>query len=201
MVHLGRPGEALDLVRVADSSTGEPTLPRTRAMLRTVEAWAHASMGHSQATRRTLGEAEDLFAQDRGEPGPSWLQFFDRADLHGMEALAYRTLADHDSAAAPLAQFHAQQAIALRGGGHDRSALFDHLSMASACYLANQPDEAQVFARMALRSTQQMSSHRTWVRLREMYRLAGRYEQIGEVRDLRAEIRKALPQSPPPSVV
>jgi hypothetical protein len=201
MVHLGRPVEALDLVRVADSSSGEPTLPRTRAMLRTVEAWAHASMGHTQATRRTLGEAEDLFTQDRGEPGPSWLQFFDRADLHGMEALAYRTLADHDASAAPLAQFHAQQAIALRGGGHDRSALFDHLSMASACYLANQPDEAQVFARMALRSTQQMSSHRTWVRLREMYRLAGRYEQIGEVKELRAEIRKALPQSPPPSVV
>jgi hypothetical protein len=201
MVHLGRPGDALDLMRVADSAGGEPTLPRTRAMLRTVEAWAYASMGRGQATRRTLGEAEDLFADDNGDPGPSWLQFFDRADLHGMEALAYRTLADHDASAAPLAQFHAQQALDLRKGGHERSMLFDYLSMASACYLANRPDEADTYARLALNSTREMSSHRTWDRLREMYRLAGKYEQVGEVKDLRAEIRKAMPRPVQPRLV
>jgi hypothetical protein len=201
MVHLGRPVDALDLMRVAESGSGEPTLPRTSAMLRTVEAWAYASMGRSQATRRTLGEAENLFAQDTGEPGPSWLQFFDRADLHGMEALTYRTLAEHDPSAAPLAQFHAQQAIDLRGEGHDRSKLFDYLSMASACYLANRPDEADRFARMALSSTSEMSSHRTWDRLREMYRLAGRYEQLSEVKELREEIRKALPRPATPPLV
>ena len=201
MVHLGRPGDALDLMRVADTGSGEQPLPRTRAMLRTVEAWAHASMGRSQATRRTLGEAEDLFAKDNGDPGPSWLQFFDRADLHGMEALAYRTLADHDASAAPLAQFHAQQAIDLRKGGHERSKLFDYLSMASACYLANRPDEADTYARLALNSTREMSSHRTWDRLREMYRLAGRYEQMGDVKELRADIRKAMPKPETPRLV
>jgi hypothetical protein len=193
MVHLRRPADALDLMRVAESGSGEHTLPRTRAMLRTVEAWAHASMGHAQATRRALGEAEDLFAQDKGEPGPSWLQFFDRADLHGMEALAYRTLADHDPAAAPLAHYHAQQAIALRSGGKERSKLFDYLSLASACYISDRPDEAGTYARLALASVKEMSSHRTWDRLREMYRLTGRYEQLADVKELRADIRSALP--------
>ncbi|MEY9966234.1 hypothetical protein ABIA33_004293 [Streptacidiphilus sp. MAP12-16] len=201
MVHLGRPGDALDLMRVAESGSGEHTLPRTRAMLRTVEAWAHASMGRSQATRRTLGEAEDLFAKDKGDPGPSWLQFFDKADLHGMEALAYRTLAEHDTSAAPLAQYHAQQAIELRSDGHERSKLFDYLSMASACYIANRPDEAGNYARMALNSTREMSSHRTWDRLREMYRLTGRYEQLSEVKELRADIRRALPEQPRPQII
>jgi len=200
MVHLGRPADALDLLRVAGSSTGEPLLPRTSAMLRTVEAWAHASMGRSQSTRRTLGEAEELFAQDSGEPGPSWLQFFDRADLHGMEALTYRTLAEHDPTAAPLAQRHAQRAIALRGADHNRSQLFDYLSMASASYLANQPERADTFARMALNSTREMSSHRTWDRLREMYRLSESYEHLSDVQVLRADIRQALPRpvTPPP---
>ena len=201
MVHLGRPADALDLLRVAESGSGEDTLPRTRAMLRTVEAWAHASMGHAQATRRTLGEAEDLFAQDKGDPGPGWLQFFDRADLHGMEALAYRTLAEHDASAAPLAQFHARQAIALREGGHERSTLFDQLSLASACYIANKPEEAGKYARLALTSTNQMSSRRTWDRLREMYRLSGRYQQISEVRELREEINAALPQHTGPQII
>ncbi|MFC1418826.1 DNA-binding protein NsdB [Streptacidiphilus cavernicola] len=201
MVHLGRPADALDLLRGAESGSGEDTLPRTRAMLRTVEAWAQASMGRSQATRRTLGEAEDLFAQDNGDPGPGWLQFFDRADLHGMEALAYRTLAEHDPSAAPLAQFHARQALDLRSGGHERSMLFDRLSMASACYIANKPEEASKYARLALTSTSEMSSHRTWDRLREMYRLSGRYEQLSEVGELRSEIRKAMPQQPRPQII
>ena len=170
-------------------------------MLRTVEAWAHASMGRSQATRRTLGEAEELFAQDNGDPGPGWLQFFDRADLHGMEALAYRTLAEHDVSAAQLAQFHAQRAIDLRTGGHERSKLFDRLSLASACYIANKPEEASNYARLALTSTGEMSSHRTWDRLREMYRLSGRYEQVPDVRELRVEIRKAMPQHTRPQII
>ncbi|MEZ0066459.1 hypothetical protein ABIA32_002469 [Streptacidiphilus sp. MAP12-20] len=201
MVHLGRAGDALDLMRVAEAGAGGGTLPRTRAMLRTVEAWAHASLGHSQATRRTLGEAEDLFAQDNGEPGPSWLQFFDLADLHGMQALTYRTLADHEPAAAALAQRHAVLALQLREGGHDRSRLFDHISMASACYLSNKPDEAQRYAQLALSSTGEMSSHRTWDRLRQMYRLTARYEKLPAVSQLRSDISRAMPRQARPQII
>ncbi|MEY9845902.1 hypothetical protein [Streptacidiphilus sp. MAP5-3] len=201
MVHLGRPGDALDLMRVADAGTDRETLPRTRAMLRTVEAWAHASLGHSQATRRTLGEAEDLFAQDKGDPGPSWLQFFDLADLHGMQALTYRTLADHDPTASPLAQRHAHLALQLRSGGHERSMLFDNISMASACYLANKPDEAQRYAQLALSATSEMSSHRTWDRLRQMYRLTARYEKLPAVSELRTEISQVMPRPVKPQIV
>jgi hypothetical protein len=118
-----------------------------------------------------------------------------------MEALAYRTLAEHDASAAPLAQFHAQQAIALREGGRERSQLFDQLSLASACYIANKPEEAGKYARLALTSTNQMSSHRTWDRLREMYRLSGRYQQLSEVKQLREEISAAMPQHTRPQII
>ena len=194
MVHLGRPDEALDLLDLAKSGSGETMLPRTRAMLQTVEAWAQASMGRGQAMRRTLGEAEDLFATGNGDiPSPSWMQHFDDADLHGMQALAYRTLAEHEPAAARQAQFHARQALALRGDGYERSMIFDYLSMASACFIAGDPEQADRYARIALLTIGQTSSHRTWDRLRAMYRLTGRYSDHSGIQDLRRDIETAMP--------
>jgi hypothetical protein len=195
MVHLGRPDDALDLMTLATSGSGDGTLPRTRAMLQTVEAWAQASMGHGQEMRRTLGEAEELFVSDKGDgPPPSWMRHFDAADLHGMQALAYRTLAEHEPAAAAEAQIHAEQAIALRSGGHERSMIFDYLSLASACLIADDPEQADRYARMALLTIGQTSSHRTWDRLREMYRLTAAYAGHSGIQDLRREIESALPK-------
>ncbi|MEV6669174.1 hypothetical protein [Streptomyces sp. NPDC051162] len=197
MVHLGRPDDALDLMKLAKSGSGDEMLPRTRAMLCTIEAWAQASMGRGQAMRRTLGEAEELFVSDKGDvPPPSWMQSFDEADLHGMEALAYRTLAEHDPAAAAVAQQHAREALALRRNGYQRSMIFDYISMASACFIDNDPEQADAYARLALVSIGETSSHRTWDRLRVMYRLTGRYAGYGRIEDLRQEIKQALPKAP-----
>ncbi|MET9359482.1 hypothetical protein ABZX93_01025 [Streptomyces sp. NPDC006632] len=197
MVHLGRPGEALDLMKLAKSGSGEETLPRTRAMLHTIEAWAQASMGRGQAMRRTLGEAEELFVSDKGDvPPPSWMQMFDEADLHGMKALAFRTLAEHDASAAVIAQHHAKQALELREGGRQRSKIFDYISLASACFIADDPEQADRYARLALVSMGETSSHRTWDRLREMYRLTAQFGSHGKIQDLREEIALALPQAP-----
>ncbi|MBD0708710.1 MULTISPECIES: hypothetical protein [unclassified Streptomyces] len=197
MVHLGRPGEALDLMKLAKDGAGERVLPRTQAMFHTIEAWAQASLGRGQAMRRTLGEAEQLFVSDRqDEKAPDWMQTFDEADMHGMQALAYRTLADHDPSAAVPAQHHARLALELRRGGHDRSKLFDHISMASACFIADDPEQADRYARLALMSMGDTSSHRTWDRLREMYRLTGQYAGYTRIEHLREEIEDALPRSP-----
>jgi hypothetical protein len=195
MVHLGRPDDALDLMALATSGSGDAALPRTRSMLHTIEAWAQASMGRGQAMRRTLGRAEELFVSDKDDvPPPSWMQNFDEADLHGMQALAYRTLAEHDPSAALQAQVHAKQAIKLRTEGHERSTIFDHLSLASACFIAGDPDQADRHARSALATIGQTSSHRTWDRLRDMYRLTGRFQDYGKVRDLRQEIDAVMPK-------
>ncbi|MFF5565655.1 hypothetical protein ACFY7Z_08645 [Streptomyces sp. NPDC012623] len=196
MIHLGRPEEALDLMKLAKSGSGEENLPRTRAMLHTIEAWAQASMGRGQAMRRTLGKAEDLFVSDTGDvPPPSWMQMFDEADLHGMEALAFRTLAEHEPGAAVIAQRHAKKALELRVGGRQRSKIFDYISLASACFIADDPDQADRYARLALVSMGETSSMRTWDRLREMYRLTGRYEGYRKIEELRRQIEVAMPKS------
>ncbi|GAB2781518.1 DNA-binding protein NsdB [Streptomyces daliensis] len=200
MVHLGRPDDALDLMKLAHAGSGDETLPRTRAMLHTIEAWAQASMGRGQAMRRTLGEAEELFASDKGDvPPPSWMQMFDEADLHGMQALAFRTLAEHDPSAAKNAEQHAKRALDLRVKGRQRSKIFDYLSLASACFIGNDPEQADRYARLALMSIGENSSHRTWDRLREMYRLTGQYAGYARIEDLREQIQRALPKAPRPA--
>lgn len=197
MVHLGRPEDALHLMRLAHQGAGREALPRTRAMLCTIEAWAQAAMGRGQEMRRTLGRAEELFVADRGDtPPPSWMQLFDEADLHGMQALAYRTLAEHDPSAARPAAGHARRALRLRARGRDRSQIFDHITVASACFIDGDPDQAAGHAHLALNAIRSNSSHRTWDRLRDMYRLTGRYADYPRVGELREEIEQALPRAP-----
>ncbi|MFD4575501.1 hypothetical protein ACFWNK_28065 [Streptomyces sp. NPDC058417] len=195
MVHIGRPDEALDLMKLVRSGSGDDLLPRTRAMFHTIEAWAQAAMGKGQAMRRTLGQAEDLFVSGRNdlEP-PVWMQTFRDEDLYGMQALAYRTLAEFEPGAAAHAQHYAQKALALRVDGRERSKIFDHLSMASACFIADDPEQAADYARSALGAMGSNSSRRTWDRLREMYRLTARYADHPGIGDLRDEIRQALPK-------
>lgn len=75
---------------------------------------------------------------------------FDEADLHGMQALAFRTLAEHEPSAASVAQRHAKQALELRANGRQRSKIFDYISLASACFIADDPEQADRYARLAL---------------------------------------------------
>jgi hypothetical protein len=194
MVHLGRPDDALDLMKLAQSGSGDRLQPRTKAMFHTIEAWAQASMGKGQAMRRTLGQAEDLFVSDQGDVEPlAWMQTFKDEDLYGMQALAYRTLAEFDPDAAVHAQHYAEKALALRVDGRERSKIFDHLSMASACFIADDPEQAARYARLALMSMGSNSSRRTWDRLRQMYRLTAEYATYPKIHELREEIRVAMP--------
>ncbi|MFF9088444.1 hypothetical protein ACF1BE_18855 [Streptomyces sp. NPDC014991] len=195
MVHLGRPDDALDLMKLAQSGAGDRLQPRTRAMFHTIEAWAQASMGKGQAMRRTLGRAEDLFVSEGQDvEQPEWMQTFKDEDLYGMQALAYRTLAEFDPGAATHARYYAEKALALRVDGRERSKIFDHLSMASACFIGDDPEQADRYARLALMSMGSNSSRRTWDRLRQMYRLTAEYAEYPRIQELREEIRLALPK-------
>jgi hypothetical protein len=83
----------------------------------------------------------------------------------------------------------------LRENGRQRSQIFDWLSLASACFIADDPEQADRYARLALVSMGANSSHRTWDRLREMYRLTAEYSGFPKIHELREEIQLALPKS------
>ncbi|MFI9275443.1 hypothetical protein ACIGXM_32760 [Kitasatospora sp. NPDC052896] len=200
MLHHGRADEALDLMRLARASGGAQSLPRTRAMLNTVEAWAQASLGNSQEVTRLLGEAEELFVQEITEPLPAWMCKFDEAELNGMSGLIYRTLAEHDPAALVPARRHVEAALYQRPArGQERSALLDLLSMASVHWIGGEPEGGRHYTELALAQIGHTSSHRTWDRLRRMYRLTDRYRALPQVAELRARIRAAVPPTRRPA--
>lgn len=190
MLHLARPVEAAELIELAQRRIDEAP-PTTCAMLRTIDAWAQGAMGRGQRCRRLLGEAEELFVARSAEPEPSWMRLFDEADLHGMQALALRTLAEHEPRVARAAQQHAHTALRTREQNRERSVLFDRVSLASACFLGDDPEQGVEQAEAALVEAQHMSSRRTWDRLGETYRLTAPYAELPAVRQLRTQLREA----------
>ncbi|MHA4818163.1 DNA-binding protein NsdB [Streptomyces aculeolatus] len=197
MIHLGRPDDALELVGLAKSGTGPATHARARSMLATIEAWAQAAKGRTGAVQRTLGEAEELFARDGADlAAPTWMQLFDEADLHGMQALAYRTLAEHDPAAASRAREHGELALAKRPEGRQRSQILDYVSLAAVGFLAGDPDRGERYTRLALERIGENSSHRTWDRLRQTHRLTAPYADDPAVKALREEAADTLARAP-----
>jgi hypothetical protein len=67
--------------------------------------------------------------------------------------------------------------------------------MASACFIADDPEQAVSYARLALVAMGSNSSRRTWDRLRQMYRLTAHYATYPKISELREEIRQAMPTS------
>ncbi|WP_101379125.1 hypothetical protein [Kitasatospora sp. GP30] len=200
LLHHGRGAEALELMRLARAGAGDGTAPRTRAMFNTVEAWAQATLGNRTEVSRLLGEAEEYFVLDSTEPQPVWMQSFNESELHGMEFLVYRTLAEHDPRAVRPALTHAAAAMGLRAvKGQERSTLLDLVTLASVQWLAGEPEAAHESATAALAKIGDTSSRRTWDRLRRMYRLSEPFAGEQAVAELRAQIRAAVPPSRRPA--
>ncbi|MFE0462592.1 hypothetical protein ACFW1A_25385 [Kitasatospora sp. NPDC058965] len=200
LLHHGRGAEALELMRLARAGAGPGMAPRTRAMLNTVEAWAHATLGNTSEVHRLLGEAEDCFAADLDEPQPAWSRTFNEVELNGMSSLVYRTLAEHDAAAGPRAEQHVRTSMRLRADqGQERSGALDHVTLAAVHWIGGEPEAAQEQAEEVLAKIGALSSHRTWDRLEQMYRLSDRYRSLPAVAELRERIRAAVPPARRPA--
>jgi hypothetical protein len=200
LLHHGRGAQALELMRLARAGAGGGLAPRTRAMFNTVEAWAQATLGNREEVARLLGEAEEYYVLDDTQPQPDWMQPFNEAELHGMQFLVHRTLAERDPRAVRPALAHASAAMALRATrGQERSTVLDLVTLASVHWLAGEPEAGQEAARVALAKIGDTSSRRTWDRLRQMYRLSDRYAGERSVVELRAQIRAAVPPTRRPA--
>jgi hypothetical protein len=66
MLYLDRPGDAIELVHLAQHGIRRQATPRLSAMLATREAWAYAAMGRTSAFRRTTEEGADSLERRSG---------------------------------------------------------------------------------------------------------------------------------------
>jgi len=91
-LYLGEFDDALELLRIARGADDEIT-PTAKAMLHSVRARAYAAQGNVQAADRFVGLAEEAFGRGKPTNDPSWITWFDQAELHGEAGHAYYALA------------------------------------------------------------------------------------------------------------
>jgi tetratricopeptide (TPR) repeat protein len=152
---LGHYERAVHLARAAAQGAQSQATPTTMALFHAMEARALASQGNSGETATALTTAEAWMARSQPENDPSWIKYFDRAELHAEFAHCFRDLGDSD-----LAAHHAQASINESENMYVRSLSFCRTVLATAHLQANELDEALTVARGVVDTAAELKSFR-----------------------------------------
>jgi hypothetical protein len=125
--YLGDYREAVDLARAAALGAGGTATPRVKSMYSAMEARGLASMGDKQACIRMMKQAEAAFAQSSQVDEPSWIAYFDQAELHDELAHCFTALRSPREA-----ERNAQAALGDSTDQHPRSRTFCRISLATS---------------------------------------------------------------------
>ncbi|MFR9674574.1 hypothetical protein [Streptomyces sp. TR06-5] len=205
MIHLGRPGDALELVHLAQYGSRDGATARTQAMLHAVEARAYANLGQPGKCRRAVRMAEETYEdRERSCAEPDWIRFFSEAELQAEIAHSYRDLAyssDRSPTYVSLAEPAMQRAVELfgqetgQGGGHQRSYALNLIGLASVHLLQRDPERCASRAGEAVDVARRLRSERVNNRLRKTSATASReFGQVPEVARLAERLAGELPQ-------
>lgn len=164
-IQLGQYREADELLRMARGAETEVS-PTFHAMLHAVHAHARAGLGDLDQTRQYVTMAEDTFATADPANDPSWISWFDQAELAGETGAALTTLAiTHDAVRDEAALRLTQSANAHSATGQRSKALAlvrlatvhavrrDVTSTTTAAYDAREASRALRSPRLALEVT------------------------------------------------
>jgi hypothetical protein len=185
---LGRPGDGLEVVQLAQYGSRHSAGPLLRAMLATREGWAYAQIGETKAFHRSAGLAQDYFAET-GTDSCRWIRSFDAAELHGVLGARFRDLAMYDPLQARYAIDHIERALQLRDPNRLRNRAFDLIGLARAHLITNDLDQAVALIYEALPLTSQWMSGRVGMKLGDFHRESARFTSVPEVRQVRDTIR------------
>ncbi|MEZ0072256.1 helix-turn-helix domain-containing protein [Planotetraspora sp. GP83] len=186
LLYLDRPGDALELVRLALDGTRTKGAGRLRAMLHTREAWAYAGLGRVEAFRRATGTAEEALTGASDDEGGS----FDEAELAGVTGGRYLDLARNDVRFADEAVTYIQRAIDLRARSAGRSLALDYTGLAHAHMIRGDVDAAVIAGGAAAAAAGRVTSDRVRAQLRHLDQALAERPAAG-VADLRARLQSA----------
>jgi hypothetical protein len=172
MIHLNRPEDALELIHLAQYGSRDTATATTQAMLYALEARAYANMGQVNKCHRAVRAAEDTFTESRTEEDPSWISFFNEAELHAENAHSYRDLAyvaGRSPAYASLAHPVMEKAVeGFRDDAvHQRAYALNLVGMASVHLLQREPEQAALFTGQAMDVARRVRSERVNTRIRK----------------------------------
>jgi DNA-binding XRE family transcriptional regulator len=198
-LYMGHPADALEVIRLAQSTCADTAGGRIMSMLATREAWAYAHLGRMAAFERAtataeyaLGQAEDVSSE------PYWIHYFDSAELHGtiggrLLEVAQKGRPEHAAAAID----RIGRAIRERADGHLRSSSLDLIGLSQAYMLSGNLDEGVRIGITAVAAADKTSSDRVQLMLRDFYRDTEPHARSAELKDLRARVACRLADNRP----
>jgi tetratricopeptide (TPR) repeat protein len=150
-LHLGEFEDALELLRIARGADDEIT-PTAKAMLFGVRARVYAGLGDVQTTDRYVDMAEEQFSRSVPHNDPSWIRWFDRAELHGEAGHAYYSLALNERQRTAEAAQRLTQAIQSHGPDQARSKALALTKLSKVRLVQDEPGAPEEGAAIALQS-------------------------------------------------
>jgi hypothetical protein len=190
MIHLGRPEDALDLLRFAHDGSRDTATASTQAVIHALRGRAYATLGDAQECQRAIGTAEDVFTHRTPASDPDWIKYFSPAELAAENGHSYRDLAYRDHRFARRAEPLMGQAVeGFTGTYYVRSRTLNLIGLASTHLLRGEPEQACQVADHAVALAKEVRSARVTHRLRETVTAAQReHPSLPCVRDLHEKV-------------
>lgn len=193
LLYLDKPGDALELIRLAHDGSRTHATPRVRSMLYTREAWCYANLGRIESFRRATEMAEDeLSKATPADHDPYWIEYFDAAELAGVTGGRLLSLAHRDPRQLAPAIEHISKAVELRSPTSLRSRALDQAGLAQLHFLAGDIDQAVAIGTQAVETARRTKSDRVRLQMRELYAASTTYRHGPDVAQLREQMREPV---------
>jgi hypothetical protein len=174
--------DALDTLRMAHLHLTVAS-PGLIATLRGTEAASRAALGDFDGARRALDQAADAFADVDPATEPERLGFLSLGEVYAQAGRIYRDWARHDARRGPEAVLWVTEAIKAFDAASGRSTVLNQVGLASALFLADDPDGALLAGHRAQNAATGISSPRLAERLWNLRRDARLYMGRSDVAD------------------
>ncbi|GIH07109.1 hypothetical protein Rhe02_51760 [Rhizocola hellebori] len=170
---LGNPMQSVELLGLANHLTGQSEVtPTVMAKVSSMEAKTYAILGRPEPCQRALSAAESQLARGTSSKDPTWITYFNDAQLSGVIGSCFRDLAAFDPRQALRAEEPIRHAMAMRGKEQIRNQALDRSNLATARLRRRELDGAAEQAQAALEVAARLKSHRVNMRLRMLAKQA-----------------------------
>ncbi|WP_155347158.1 hypothetical protein [Acrocarpospora pleiomorpha] len=176
--YLGRFDQAIQLARAAQEGCRAVSTATPMALFHAMEARAHAGNGDELACSRALVGAEAFLNRRNPDDDPSWVGYFDAAELASEGAHCYRDLRKPAQA-----QEFVAQAVGLCDPMYVRTLAFDRLVHAATYVHVNEPAQAATVAVEAIQLAGSLKSERYLRYIRDLKADLAAFKGDSEVKD------------------
>lgn len=184
-VYIGRPGDAVDLARVAQIAARKAGLPVLLAECHLLEAQGHAGLTDHRACAQSLLSGEKAFDRRESGTSPEWLSYFDEAYFAARTAHCFQALGDDARTVG-----YARRSLEM-DENYVRGKAFN-LAVLAGAHARTEPIEAARVGSQALELIEGLASVRALSYLRELRHRLRPHTALSEVADFLAHAGTVL---------